>query len=445
MIQVRFQVSINFSELNSGGNTFDILQIRDSATSRFVALKYTPAGDAVMSVAGFYLFHSTGGVDPLTIEQSIAADQLEAFTINMFPQAGGFQKVHLYHAGVYFGNFVTPQPFTPDSVAAGAMRTGNGNPVDRTFKTFTVGRSGGAHDIFTDGGYATNSVAPPWTTQAGVTFTIEGYTFQAQGQLRLSNAGTAAFVTKTFDPPGGPPGGPPPIGPPPGPSGLIFVGDSSWKQAGAERWMANGWELDRVVIPFRGDIDGLKTFLDGMTLWSPWDSDGNMFLENYPQDEHKQFPTVNLTFLGKRAGKLPPDRHELSSSIQQASGIVFSDAYILTFGLPPHWTARLTYISATSRVVTWSREVPNFDGISPPAPPALTADDIVSLVMGGVDYTVWPVAAANYAGIVAWVLRWFMQRTARYTSSQELVPGEYYRAEVTEQILLLPIQEEIEG
>jgi hypothetical protein len=69
----------------------------------------------------------------------------------------------------------------------------------------------------------------------------------------------------------------------------------------------------------------------------------------------------------------------------------------------------------------------------------------VSLVLGGVDYTVWPAAAANYGGIVAWVLRWFMQRTAKYTASQELVPNQYYRAEVTSQILLLPIQEEIVG
>jgi hypothetical protein len=438
MIQVKFRVRISDTEATAG-SSYDLLQIKDSVTHRFVGLWYDLTG-------GFHLFDSSGSA-VLNIAQDIVVNQLEGFTINVFPRPDGRQQVHLYHAGVYFGNFITAQPMTPDSVLAGAVALthGAGGLVNRVISGgFTIGSSAGASDILNDNGYTSGTIVPPWSAQAG-SVTLSGYPALGQGTLWFSNAGAVAYVIKTFGPGGiGPP--PPAPGPGPGPSGLIFVGDSSFKQNGTPRWLVNGWELDRCIVPWRGSIDALNGFINGLTMWSAASTvDSNMFLESYPIDEHKQFPTVNLTFLGKRHGRLPPDRHEAASSIQQTSGIVFSDAYILSFGLPPHWTARVTYISPTSRFVTWSRTPPNFDSISAPAPPEITSDNIVSLVLGGVDYTLWPAAAANYGGIVDWVLRWFMQRDARYTSSQELVPGQYFRAEVTTQTLLLPIQEEIVG
>ena len=93
--------------------------------------------------------------------------------------------------------------------------------------------------------------------------------------------------------------------------------------------------------------------------------------------------------------------------------------------------------------MVWSRTKPDLDAIEAPIPPEMTAQDIASLVIGGIDYAGWLLAQPHYDEIVTWVLRWFFQRTARYASYQEMVPGQYYRAQVTNQILLLPLQEQI--
>lgn len=220
-----------------------------------------------------------------------------------------------------------------------------------------------------------------------------------------------------------------------------FSGDSDWKVSGPWRWHRDGWDMDRLIIPVRGDIDQFDSTNNQLNLWGTFD--GQMFLSDYPSDDHKQFPTISLTFIGKKGGVLPPPRNTADSSIQQTSGIVFSDAYILTFGLPPHWTAKITYTAPVSRYVVFSRTPPNFDEISAPVPPEIGPADIASLVIGGIDYSVWTVAAPQYDRIVSWVLRWFAQRSVKYTSYQELVPNQYYRATVTQQKLLLPIQEEI--
>jgi len=225
--------------------------------------------------------------------------------------------------------------------------------------------------------------------------------------------------------------------------GLIFTGNDDFEVAGPKRWHRDGWELDRLVIPWRGSVEDLEDFLDSHPIWEQSDVDTNMYLADYPSDDHKQFPTVSLTYIGKRGGALPPDRTELTSSIQQTSGIAFSDAFILTFGLPPHWTAKITYTSQVTRFTTWSRTPPNFDQITAPVPPDIAPADIASLVVGGVDYSVWIPAQPYYEQIVEWVLQWFQQRTVKYTSYQEVVPGQYYRANVTQQLLLLPVQEEI--
>jgi hypothetical protein len=224
---------------------------------------------------------------------------------------------------------------------------------------------------------------------------------------------------------------------------LDFVGDASWDRAGPNRWHCNGWELDRLIVPMRGSIEGQDAYISGLTRWGAADDDDDMFLSDFPSDDHKQFPTLSLTYLGRRNGVMPPDRNELTSSLQQVTGIAFSDAYILTFGLPPHWQAKITYMSPVLRFTKWTRTTPDFDQITPPTPPTITRSDIASLVVGGIDYSVWQAAAPYYDQIVTWVLQWFAQRTARYTSWREDVPGQYFRAVVTQQVLLLPLQEEI--
>src|SRR5215469_16387033 len=174
-----------------------------------------------------------------------------------------------------------------------------------------------------------------------------------------------------------------------------FRGDDSWKQNSVPRWQPNGWQLDKVTVPWRGSITGRAAFLASLVQWQQWtgfDSqgsavDGNMYLEAFPQDDHQRFPTISLTYTGKRNGRLPPDKHESSSSIQQSTGIVFSNAYILTFGLPPHWQAKITYTSAIARKIVWTRTTPNFDVIGPSTAPDIRAQDIESLVIGGIDFS----------------------------------------------------------
>lgn len=437
MFQLRAKIRMNAAELAGSGEVGYFLQLQGGVTGVIGVICDVTTGSQLVIV------RQIGGTsaEQVSIETTFTAGQEEKLVLNMFPQAGGYLKVRVFYRDSFWGEFTTSVPILPTTLVAGYIKAGGGT-VDREIIGVRMGRSPNASDIFSDGGYIAGTIVPPWATTHGAGLALDSAL--SPRRLNVSGSGTAsAYVSAPISvlvPPAPPP---PVIPPPPAEDHIIYVGDAEWKSAGQPRWQLDGWELDRVVVPFSGKVTLLESFLSGKSVWQAWDRDSNMYLQDLPQDDHLRFPTVNLTYIGKRGGTLPPDRNSATSSLQQVSGVVFSNSYILTFGLPPHWEARITYISNMTRFVTWTTSIPDFDAITAPAPPGLTTDDIVSLVIGGIDYSVWGAVAANYGGIVQWVLGWFQQRTARFTEYQEMVPGKYYRAQVTTQVLLLPVQEEI--
>ena len=230
---------------------------------------------------------------------------------------------------------------------------------------------------------------------------------------------------------------------------LNFLGDDVYKQAGPARWQTNGWEIDKVIVPVRGKVtdynDGTGvTVMNNFTPWDDWSEDNNMFLESCVVDEHKTFPTLNLMFMGKRGGILPPNRNETLSSISQTSGIMQQE--IITVGGVGSITilrqqVNLTYMSESIRTIQWSRNATSINSITLPEPPTITAAEVVSLVVGGIDWADFQsiYGADLWNEVITRVLSYFFQETATYANISEVVPGQYYRYQVTQQTLLFPI------
>lgn len=111
---------------------------------------------------------------------------------------------------------------------------------------------------------------------------------------------------------------------------LIFSGASSFAISGNIKWIPSTWDLDQLIIPYRGKVTDLDAFLIAHPIGEASSIDGNMFLIQAPSDDHKQFPTVNLIYQGKRNGVLPPQQHETDDDVMSASSKRSSTNIILT-------------------------------------------------------------------------------------------------------------------
>ena len=198
---------------------------------------------------------------------------------------------------------------------------------------------------------------------------------------------------------------------------LLFPGDTDFEQSGPPEWQPNGWDLDRLILPYRGDVDQLNTFVASLTMWSASLLDSNMFLESFPNDGHQQFPTVRVSFIGKQGGTLPPDKNTTGETVQTASFTSYSGKT----------RVNITYLAPSSTKRTWSRTPIDVSTVSPAAPAAAT-------VIAGTfhtedsEYT----APANEAGYLAF----FTAVPVTTGECEELVPGEYYVATRVKQNML---------
>lgn len=189
--------------------------------------------------------------------------------------------------------------------------------------------------------------------------------------------------------------------------GINFRGDHGFESVGTPRWIPNGWELDRLIVPMKGAYSKLNAYLASLTMWAPSTIDSNMFLSDFPVDGDPIWPTVDLTYIGKRNGKLPPDKHSNGQTIQQASSPVLYE---------------VTYVGPTTTLVRFSRNAIDTAVVGPPAPP--NAKGIFVNVVGAI-----PVF--DDAAIATIISNSFKQRAVTTGNSEELVPGEYYRGEIT--------------
>jgi hypothetical protein len=192
--------------------------------------------------------------------------------------------------------------------------------------------------------------------------------------------------------------------------GLLFTGNYGFNQSGVPKWQDSTWDLDQLVVPYRGSVEELEAFLSAHSISEASSVDSNMFLIQKPTDEHKQFPTVSLTYQGKRGGVLPPTRHEtdrdrLSANSKRSSGnIILAQPLILEYYAP---TSIITYYSFGGEGTT--------EADDPTGDP-----EFISLTCGDTSFVVSGVIADTVAGF-------FETQIVKSFRSVEVVPAKYWQ------------------
>lgn len=203
---------------------------------------------------------------------------------------------------------------------------------------------------------------------------------------------------------------------------LNNVGTHTFLVVGKPKWTRSRWDLDRVTVPYRGSAENFDAFIAALTIGSNYSGDSNMKLDDWDNDDHQQFPTVNLIYTGKKGGTLPPDKNGTSYTIQQAQFTSFF--YTDDEGL----RITLTYIAPTSTKVKWGTSALDIATIG-----AATAANCT---------VVWFTAEAHgsWVSVIptneATALAYFVQKEAILGDSDEIVSTAYFRGTQTKQNLL---------
>jgi len=227
-----------------------------------------------------------------------------------------------------------------------------------------------------------------------------------------------------------------------------FQGNTSWEQATRERWLRSGWELDRLIVAWQGDDENFEDFIGQFSLWDASDIDGDMFLETDPNDDDRNFPTVELVYIGKRGGELPPDRPLQQRSAQQVRYIGYatdpSDPATGFDAVPPGtdpqdvgtFTLEVTYAALAKGIVTWARDDSELDigdiGDS------LNFEGEVAVSHWYATWDNWPTQRFDLSNPDAWVEELFFLDTLATGDIEALVPDEYFKASVMVNSVLYP-------
>lgn len=198
---------------------------------------------------------------------------------------------------------------------------------------------------------------------------------------------------------------------------------TDFAQSEPARWMQGGFGLDTLVVPYRGYIDKLNAFLSSRTRWAPSGLDGNMFLESWPNDQHKQAPTVELRYTGRRGGNCSgTGRTDGGHTVQN-----------VTYTHP----AGMLIINITAKVPTsthtWLSRTPKTGGETP----TVSTTDIIVL---HARYSINPQYSGLYPTTFQGTLNWFDKVTIVNTTYAELVPNQYYANTRVAQIVLQSIE-----
>jgi hypothetical protein len=139
---------------------------------------------------------------------------------------------------------------------------------------------------------------------------------------------------------------------------IVYIGDASFQQSGPPQYVFGGWELDRLVTAYQGNIYDLEGFLTSIAAWTPSPYDTDMFLGDYTVDGDRVKPTVTLTYLGKRQGILTAGKHDYDDAVLSATNAAGS----ITVQYYAPRTA-LTWISREKGVLGPSGEAEDPSGI----------------------------------------------------------------------------------
>lgn len=222
-----------------------------------------------------------------------------------------------------------------------------------------------------------------------------------------------------------------------------FVGNTDYEQSAPERWFPNGWELDRLIVPFQGDATQFDVFVDGLTLWNPSDIDSDMYLADYVSDGDRVFPTVELIYLGKKGGHLPPDKALEGLSVQQVRYVSYatdpSDPAEGYDAIPPGtspedvgtFTLDVTYMSSSEGVVTWDIETIDIQAVAD----ALGFDGDFTISHWIALWENWPTDRVDLSADFSYL---FFLDTVASGEMEEMVPNSYYRASLMVNSVLFP-------
>jgi hypothetical protein len=100
---------------------------------------------------------------------------------------------------------------------------------------------------------------------------------------------------------------------------LTALGITSFNQILPPRWDTDSWGLDRLTLTYDGYVTGLATFVNSYTQWESNSVDSNMYLSQIAVGSDKRYPKVELIYIGKRGGIMPPVRMEHGNSLETSS------------------------------------------------------------------------------------------------------------------------------
>ncbi len=234
---------------------------------------------------------------------------------------------------------------------------------------------------------------------------------------------------------------------------IVLVGNGSFQQTAPARYITNAWELDRLIVPFRGFELQRENFISGLEDWQSSELDPDMFLSEITNDDNKIWPTVTQTYLGKRGGVLPPNRRIQQRSIQQVRYISYSKPGDPATGYAQQpagtdprfigtFTLDVTYAALTKGLIVWARDDSELDvgdiGDSIGFPGEVYIDRVVGI------WENWHAAYFDfsvYQGVTLVDIDpygLFFLDTVISGDIEEVVPDQYFKANSMVNSLLFP-------
>lgn len=100
---------------------------------------------------------------------------------------------------------------------------------------------------------------------------------------------------------------------------LTYIGETEFVQSGPPQWQQSAWDLDTLTIPYSGSQPNLDSFLNNLEKGSPADIDGDMYLMDWRISGTKAYPQVDLVYIGKKNGEMPPKKTIKGGQIASAT------------------------------------------------------------------------------------------------------------------------------
>jgi hypothetical protein len=191
---------------------------------------------------------------------------------------------------------------------------------------------------------------------------------------------------------------------------ITNIGNDDFEKSAPHVWIPDGWDFDRLIVPYQGSAATEDAFIASLEMWSPSDIDDNMFLSSFESDHDKQWPTIKLIYLGKKGGVLPPGRNESDDAIQAATSKRTRTGTILAEPATVEYYAPSTVLSYISRGGEGTRE--------PPDP---------SRGVRGITITVGDTTVSIGTIMQEWIDALFTPQITQTYRSIEIVPGEYWQ------------------